>query len=164
MSTTITTGTKSTTTPPVVKRTCRICSQQFTDNHEKACIYHPERCYACLCARCNLTSSSCTTHSLYLVYMTHICSLILLATLEKQLRGGFLLGRRVEMWSTTSIRVAVVVKVLLDAVTRGTLPSTSRNPSISGSLAWEWMLDCMLLHLMERFTSFNHKAVQISLK
>ena len=93
-------------------------------------------------------------------------ALLTLVTLERQLRGGFLPGRRVAMLSTTSIRVAVVVKVLLDAVTRGTLPSTSRNPSSSGSLAWEWMLDIdsMVLHLMERFTSFNHKAVQISLK
>ena len=30
-----------------IRRTCRICCQQFTENHEKACIYHPERCIIC---------------------------------------------------------------------------------------------------------------------
>lgn len=157
MSTTSTsTGTIFIANPPVVKRTCRICSQQFTDNHEKACIYHPERCYACLlCARFNLTSSACTyPHDVTAVlsYMNHVYSLTLV-TLVRQLRGGFLLGRRVAMLSTTSIRVAVAVKVLPGAATRGISPSTSRNPSSSDSLAWEWMLDSMLLMATLRLTS-----------
>ena len=43
----------------VIARTCRICHQQFTINHEKACAYHPES----FCGETGIHSPSSAFHT-----------------------------------------------------------------------------------------------------